>query len=120
ITSRKSYCYPIKNKSESEIRRAFESFYKDVEGKFENITSDNEASFSLIIKSYPNITHWKAEVNDKTKVGMIERFNRTIRDKIKIFMKLHKTKTWYKVLPDLLQNYNNSEHSVINKAPNDV
>jgi hypothetical protein len=51
-------------------------------------------------------------------VGMIEKYNRTIKTKIRIYIKLNKTKTWYKVLPDLLNN--NSIHSSINKAPNDV
>jgi hypothetical protein len=33
-------------------------------------------------------------------------------------MKLHKTKTWHLILPNLLTNYNNSVHSVTNVAPN--
>jgi hypothetical protein len=35
-------------------------------------------------------------------------------------MKLHKTKTWYKTLPELVSNYNSSKHSTILKAPNNV
>jgi hypothetical protein len=93
ITSRKAYCYLIKNKTEPEIKRAFELFYKDVNENIKNITSDNEATFNKIIKSYPNITHWKVDPDDKTRVGMIERFNKTIRSKIRTYMKLHKTKT---------------------------
>jgi hypothetical protein len=49
---------------------------------------------------------------------MVERFNRTLRTKIDKYLKLNKTKTWYKVLPDLLKNY--SKHSTINMAPNNV
>jgi hypothetical protein len=114
ITSRKAYCYSIKNKTEIEIKKVFESFFKDVDGKIKNITSDNEATFNKIIKGYSSITHWKVDPDDKTKVGMIERFNRTIRSKIRTYMKLHKTKTWYKILPDLVTNYNNSVHFSIN------
>jgi hypothetical protein len=57
ITSRKAYCYPIKNKTETEIKRAFEAFYKDVNENIKSITFNNEATFNKIIKSYSNITH---------------------------------------------------------------
>jgi hypothetical protein len=35
-------------------------------------------------------------------------------------MKLHKTKTWYNILPELVNNYNSSKHSTILKVPNDI
>ena len=119
ITSRKAYSYPMKGKDQNEINRCFDLFYKDVNGKVENMTSDNEASFKNAINKYQHIKHWTVDVGDKAKTGIVERFNRTLRDKITIYMKLHKTKTWYKALPDLLTNYNNSIHSTIHITPND-
>jgi hypothetical protein len=93
-------------------------FYKVADGKVDNMTSDNEASFKNAIKAHPNIKYWLVDIGDKGKVGMVERFNRTLRGKITTYMKLHKTKTWHLILPDLLTNYNNSVHNITNVALN--
>lgn len=120
ITSRKGYAIPIKSKFQKEINRAFNEFYKQVNGNIINITSDNEASFKNAVKQHKGITHWLSDVDDKTKVGKIERFNRTIREKITKYMKTFKTAKWIDVIDKLLTNYNNSVHSSIKKAPNKV
>jgi hypothetical protein len=118
ITSRKAFCYPMKGKDQKEIDRVFDQFYKDTNGKINNMTSDNEASFVNAIQKYPEITHWKVQVGDKTKMSIVERFNRTLRMKIEKWMKLHHTKTWYNVLDQLVNNYNNTVHNTIKIAPN--
>jgi hypothetical protein len=118
ITSRKAFCYPMKGKDQKEINRVFDQFYKNTDGKINNLTSDNEASFVKAIQRYPQITHWKVQVGDKTKMSIVERFNRTLRMKIEKWMKLHHTKTWYNVLDQLVNNYNNTVHSTIKIAPN--
>jgi hypothetical protein len=120
ITSRKAYSYAIKGKKQAEFNRVFDLFYNEVDNRIVNITSDNKASFKSSIKRYPAITHYQVDPNDKTKTGIVERFNRTLRSKIDKYLKLHKTKTWYKALPELVSNYNSSKHSTILKAPNDV
>jgi hypothetical protein len=119
VISKKSYSYPMKRKAQNEINRWFNLFYKEVNKKIDNITSDNEANFKNAIKQHNHITHWTVKVDDKAKTGVIERFNRIIRDKINTYMKLHKIKTWYQVLPKLIQNYNTSEHSTNHMASND-
>ena len=118
ITSRKAYAVAMKGKSQAEVNRAFDLVMKEIP-EAKNITSDNEASFKSTVKRYPELKHWLADVGDKTKVGMIERFNRTLRDMLTKYMKLNKTKTWYRVLSKMMQNYNTSVHSTIGIAPND-
>ncbi len=49
---------------------------------------------------------------------IIERFNRTIRDKINKYMIAYKTNRFIDVLPELVENYNNSIHSSIKITPN--
>lgn len=120
ITSRKGYGIPIKNKTQSEMNRAFDEFYKLVNEKVSNITTDNEASFVNSISRYPEIKHWLTDVNDKKKTGKIERFNRTIRDKIAKHMKLQKTSNWIDNITKIMSSYNNSVHSAIKKPPNKV
>jgi hypothetical protein len=62
----------MKGKSQSEVNRAFELFYKAVDGKVDNMTSNNEASFKNAVKTHPTIKHWLVDVGDKGKVGMVE------------------------------------------------
>jgi hypothetical protein len=82
ITSRKAYFYTIKGKKQGEINRVFDLFYNEVDNKVVNITSDNEA-----------ITHYQVNPINKTKIRIVEKFNRTLRSKIDKYIKLHKTKT---------------------------
>ena len=116
VTSRMGYAIPIKSKKAAEYTRAFDEFYQKV-GHVTNITTDNEAAFIKIIKKYPEMTHWLVDVGDKTKMGLVERFNRTIRDKITKYMKTYKTFDWFDVIPKLLSNYNNTVHSTIKLKP---
>lgn len=52
--------------------------------------------------------------------GVVERFNRTIKNMMSKYLQATKTKTISKVLPKLLDNYNNSYHKSIGMAPNEV
>lgn len=120
ITSRKGYVFPIKNKTQKEISRVFDEFYKKVKGKINNITSDNEKTFKNSVKKYPHIKHWLVDPNEKNRVGKIERFNKTIRDLITKYLKTYQTLKWIDVIEKLLKNYNNKIHSATGIAPNKV
>jgi hypothetical protein len=51
-------------------------------------------------------------------MSIVEKFNRTLRMNIEKWMKLQHTKTWYTVLNQLVNNYNNTVHSTIKITPN--
>lgn len=123
ITTRKAFCYAIKNKTKTEIVSVFQKFIKDA-GKVEFLTTDQGSEFnSKLFKdavSDLGIVQYFSEVGDKTQMGKVERFNRTLRDMITKYMTTNSTTTWYKVLPDLVDNYNNTKHSSIGIAPNQV
>lgn len=124
ITSRKAYCYPLKHKNETEINEAYNQFLKDIDYKIVALTTDKGSefiskSFQAIDEKY-NVKHYYSETGDKHKMGKVERFNRTLRGKINKYLKANKTLNWVDVLPQLLQNYNNTIHSSTGYAPNDV
>jgi len=50
----------------------------------------------------------------------VERFNKTIRDKINLYLYSKKTKKYIDVLQDLVYNYNNTLHSKIGMNPIDA
>ena len=83
ITSRRGYCYPMKDKKTPQVIAAFKAFLNDVNNKVANLTTDNGSEFisrefKKLVKEN-NINHFTADVGDHNKMGMIERFNRTIK-----------------------------------------
>jgi transposase InsO family protein len=55
-----------------------------------------------------------------THATMIERFNRTIKEKIHKYLQSTNSKTIINVLPKLVSNYNNTFHHTIGMTPNEV
>ena len=51
---------------------------------------------------------------------MVERLNRTIKELLYKYLQSTNTKTITTVLPKIISNYNNSYHSTIKMAPNEV
>jgi hypothetical protein len=52
--------------------------------------------------------------------GAIERFNRTLKMKMRVLMQRLGSKKWHEWLPQLIENYNNSVHSTIGMKPVDA
>jgi transposase InsO family protein len=55
-----------------------------------------------------------------THAPMVERFNRTLKEMISKYLQVSKSKTITRILPRIVKNYNNSYHSSIKMAPNEV
>jgi IS30 family transposase len=73
ITTRKAYCYPLKNKISASICEAYKLFLNDVNNKVHNITTDNGSEF--ISKEFKKIDeankiiHNYMDAGDKTSMG---------------------------------------------------
>ncbi len=124
ITSRKAYAYPLKNKNEVSIIEAYQQFLKSINYKINTLTSDNGSefiskAFQAIDKKH-NIEHYFVDPDDKTRVGKVERFNRTVRNRIKKYQVAFKTLTYINALPKLIESYNNTEHSRTGYTPNEA
>ena len=59
------------------------------------------------------------DVGDHKRLGIVDRFVRTLREKINKYMIMFNTTKQIEVLPQIISN-NSSYHSGIKKAPNDV
>ena len=60
------------------------------------------------------------DVGDHKRLGIVDRFVRTLREKINKYMAMFNTTKYIDVLPKIISNYNSSYHSGIKKVPNDV
>ena len=52
--------------------------------------------------------------------SLVERFNRTLKDKMMRYLSAYKTKKWVDHLPDIMENYNNSQHAYHKEKPKEV
>ena len=58
--------------------------------------------------------------NEDTKAAVVERFNRTLKQKMYRYFTAKRTRRYVDVLPDLVHSYNNTHHRSIGMAPMEV
>eukprot|EP00732_Lithocolla_globosa_P000837 Lithocolla_globosa_v1_NODE_324_length_4471_cov_1015.959466.p2 type:complete len:349 gc:universal NODE_324_length_4471_cov_1015.959466:1230-184(-) len=122
VNTRKAFCKAMKNKKEETVIDYFEEIIEESKD-MKVVGFDNGSEFKTAFRKMlgdNGISYYVADTADKTKMSMIERFNRTLRGKIEKYSTAYKTNTWYDVLDKLVEGYNNSVHSSIGMKPNDV
>ena len=124
ITSRKGFAIPMKNKSTQQVMRAFKLIQSRAKFPMKNLTTDLGSEFiSRPFKSHikkHGIRHYMAQEGEHSVMGMIERYNRTVKGLISKYLTAYKTKKWIDVLPKLISNYNNTFHTSIKATPNEA
>jgi hypothetical protein len=118
IYSRYVWVFPLKNKNGSTIKRAFESIghlpnnlWTDQGGEFFN------NDFEEYLKTH-NVNLYYTHSDNKA--VYIERFNRTLKEKLYKYMTLHGTKKYINYLPEAVNEYNNKKHTTTKQTPYDV
>jgi hypothetical protein len=81
--------------------------------------SEFKTKFKAMLKAH-NIDYYVSDPGDKNKMAMIERFHRTLRDRISKYMTSYNTNKWVDVLDKILFNYNNTIHSTTKFKPDKV
>jgi transposase InsO family protein len=118
VFSRFAWVLPLKNKMAKTVNDTLEPLVKQY--KVQNINIDKGSEFkgeTLKMLKANNVKVWEAEAGEKTKQGIVERFNRTIRELIEKYLTINQTKNYIKELPSLVKNYNSSTHSGTNAIP---
>ena len=77
------------------------------------------SQFKDVLKKY-NVEVQYIDITNHTKLGIIDRFVRTLRDMISKYMTVHETSNYIDALPDLIDNYNTSFHKGIQTSPDKV
>jgi len=117
LTTRKGFSIPLKTKAGT--TKAFAQFIKDHDVDY--LTTDNGTEFtSRSFKSVMrrnNIQHTFGDAYEHDKLGKIERFNKTMRNKIGKYFLAMGTRKFMDVLDKLVENYNNSINRAVKKEP---
>ena len=125
ITTRKGYCIPMKGKRTEAVLDAWDILRKETTKAgmpIRVLTTDlgsewmSDAFDDVLVED--KIIHFTAQEGDHHKMGMIERFNRTMKDLLSKYFVAYNTKgKWIDALPDIVYNYNHTFHRGIQCTP---
>lgn len=122
IFSKKAYARALKNKSGPEVTRAMQSVLSSMNHSIKNLHVDmgnefyNSSMKDLLrqkdINMYSTYTTMKAAI--------VERFNRTLKNKMWKQFSLRGSYKWIDILQSLISEYNNTKHRIIKMKPDEV
>ena len=122
VLSKYAWVVPLKDKSGTSLVKAFQQIFAEGRKPLK-LQTDKGTEFKnrLVQKLLRdlNIDFFTTE-NDDIKAAVVERFNRTLKERLwRYFTKTNSTR-YLDVLPDLVNAYNNSFHRSIQRAPAEV
>lgn len=119
--SKYAWAVPIKNKTGDEVCTAMMKIFKD--GRLPtNLQTDDgteffNTKFKKLMNKY-NINHYSTF--SSLKASIVERFNRTLKEKMWKQFSLNGSYNWLKIISKLINNYNGTRHRTIKTKPCDV
>lgn len=126
IPTRLVYIELIKNKTAAEVASKFENILKRVKNKMVHLTMDGglefiNKKFEELLNEW-NITPRFTLPGQKNNTAIVERMNRTIREKILTHFNLTNDVIYYNIIENhqLENSINNSHNRSIGNNPNDI
>lgn len=123
INTKYAFAIPVKTKTAADMLEAMTELVKQVKdkyGDFYTLETDNGNEFLnskvQALLEANQISHHTGQEGDHQFTGIIERFNRTLKGLIAKYMTAKDTATWIDVLPQLVDNYNSTDHSTLEQA----
>lgn len=119
--SKYAWAVPVKRKTGKDVTAAMELVLR--QGRVPtNLQTDQgkefyNASFKSLMSRY-RINHYSTYSN--LKASIVERFNRTLKNKMWMQFSLRGSYKWLDILNDLVAAYNSSKHRTIGMKPNEV
>ena len=111
----------MKNKTGAEQKRAFESILKDGRKPLRLQTDKGSEFYNKSFQEYfkqKGIHHFSTQGN--TKASVVERFNKTIKQRLYRALTANATLKYLDFLPDLVKGYNASVHKATGVTPRNV
>ena len=126
IFSKMAHCRALKTKRATEVAEKLDEILAEFPIIPRKLMVDAGTEFSgtspaindIIVKKYKMVIY--VLTGTTIKASIIERFNRTLRERLARYMTENNTKKWIDVLQDIVQNYNSTFHRSIGMAPSNV
>ena len=123
--SRLNFVRPLKTKKAEEVAGKIEEIISDMQFIPRFFTSDKGGEFdvrkifikSLLVDQFHMIVYY---TSGPKKNSMVERFNRTLKERIERYFTENKTKCWVDILQAFSENINNSVNRSIGMPPSAV
>ena len=122
VLSKHAWVVPLKNKTGSELTRAFESILDQGRKPLKLQTDKGTEFLNQTFRKYLKArgVDFFVTQNEDIKASVVERFNRTLKEKLWRYFTRKNTQRFVEVLPSLVRAYNRSFHRSIQRAPLDV
>ena len=122
VFTKKAYARPVKRKNKFDMSIAMESILMDLDHYPNTLITDEGLEFynknvEEVLDKYA-IHHYS--IKSKMKASVAERFIRTLKSRLEKYFVKNKTKRWIDVLPQFIENYNNTPHRSLGMTPNQV
>jgi len=122
-STRRAWIASIRNRSTIELKDKIELWIMKVEkdiGKIRSIATDNEFyknnTISQMFEDY-GIEHFVEVAGLHSKLGIINRFHRTLRDLLTKMMVHFRSDRWVDFIADAIHNYNWKKNRVLGVSP---
>jgi len=121
VYSRFAQARALTSRSNDTILDNIKNIFK-VMGIPKNLNCDNEFNTKLLNDYFnkENIKVYYSQPDEINKNAIVERFNRTLAGLLQKWRIGTGKYDWYKILPDIINNYNNTYHSTLKATPNDI
>jgi hypothetical protein len=129
ILSRKAFAYPLKSRKSHDIMEVYKKFIDSMNDQVTSVTADNEFNFKEFkeynqerqINVFTDIAKDDHLTSHGNRLGIIDRFTRTIKNYIQKYMLTHENLKWTEYLHKLIDLYNDTPNSGIkDMTPNEV
>ena len=121
VFTKRAWSIPLRTKTGREVSDAFERILS--QQRCNMVQSDKgteflNSTFQSTLRRH-GIKFYTSE-NEDVKASVVERFNRTLKQKMYRYFTAKRTRRYVDVLPDLIHSYNNTYHRSIGMAPSEV
>ena len=123
VFSKVAYAIPLKNKTGLTLVKALKSIFKKSHQKPKKFQTDKGSEFlNKTFQTYlkKEKIHFFVTQNEDIKAAIVERFNRTLKERLWRYFTSRNTLHYLDVLDDLVNSYNNTYHRSIKRSPASV
>ena len=117
VFSKFAWVVPLKSKTAKSVLDAFKKIFNSKNRRPRNLQTDKGTEF-FNRQLKPFLT--KYDVKSELKASIVERFNRTLKEKMWRRFTLIGQNKYIDIIAELVDSYNNTYHRSINMSPSDV
>jgi len=115
VFSKYGWMLPLKGKTGKSVADTFKEIFRKSKRKPEKLWTDKGREFYNKIVKELGVELYPTE--NEEKFSVVERWNRTMKEKMFKYFTANNTKKYIDVLDDFVEKYNNTRHSSIKMTP---